>query len=307
MLGYPPLVAATTTAGGIAWHTGRSCDWRAAESGRRAICLIRGRSPRHPLFPSPKSGEQAPLVCAAGSIGAGSAEHPAEIGGIMRMYRSAVRFLVGVVCAFVVPLSASAAPILNGSFEQGAFADTGAPNDGTMSLPAGSTTIDNWTVTTDTIAWIVSPNIWGLAAQDGNLFLDLTNLEAGAPFGGVTQTIATTPGDNYILSFYLGSYTARWGGPPSILATAGTASQTCTNPTPTTQSTWTLCTVPFTAVSSMTAITLAGTTGFNYIGLDNVSVTPAAAPVPEPSSILLLGAAAAGLLARARRRLPGTL
>jgi hypothetical protein len=57
----------------------------------------------------------------------------------------------------------------------------------------------------------------------------------------------------------------------------------------------------------MTAITLAGTTGFNYIGLDNVSVTPAAAPVPEPSSILLLGAAAAGLLARARHRSPDTL
>jgi hypothetical protein len=221
----------------------------------------------------------------------------------MHTYRSAVRILAGAICMLAVPLYASAAPILNGSFEQGAFADTAPVGDGTMSLPAGSTTIDNWTVLADTLAWIQSPNIWGLSAQDGNLFLDLTNLEAGPPFAGVTQTIATTPGDNYVLSFYLGSYTARWGGPPvSILATAGTAAQTCTNPTSTTQSTWTLCTVPFTALSPMTAITLTGSAGFNYIGLDNVSVAPAAAPVPEPSSMLLLGLGAAGMLTRARRR-----
>jgi hypothetical protein len=29
----------------------------------------------------------------------------------------------------------------------------------------------------------------------------LTNYQAGAPFGGVTQTIATTVGSNYLLSY----------------------------------------------------------------------------------------------------------
>ena len=143
-----------------------------------------------------------------------------------------------------------------------------------MVLLAGSTTMTDWTVVGDGLAWIESPNPWSLSAQDGNRFLDLTILTAGAPFGGVTQTIATDVGSDHLLSFYLGSLTAIWGGPPvSILATAGSASQTCTDNTTSTVSTWTLCTVPFTALLANTPITLLGSAGFNYIGLDNVSVT----------------------------------
>jgi hypothetical protein len=127
----------------------------------------------------------------------------------------------------------------------------------------------------------------------------------------VTQTIATDVGSDYLLSFYLGSLTSIWGGPPvSILATAGSASQTCTDNTTSTVSTWTLCTVPFTALLANTPITLLGSAGFNYIGLDNVSVTlvdgtmttdttstdttTTGGGVPEPGSIGLLGIGAAG-------------
>lgn len=225
----------------------------------------------------------------------------------MRIYREMARLLAVVFCASLVATSASAAPILNGSFEGGAFVAGGF--QGTMHLGVGSTTITDWTVVGvvgDSLAWINSPNPWSLSAQDGNFFLDLTNVTALAPFAGVTQTIATDVGSEYNLSFYLGSLTSIWGGPPvSILATAGSATQTCTDNTTSTVSTWTLCTVPFTALLANTPITLVGSAGFHYVGLDNVSVAPANGtepPVPEPASILLLGAGAAGLFARARRR-----
>jgi len=176
-----------------------------------------------------------------------------------------------------------------------------------MSLPAGpGTTITNWTVGVDTIAWINAGNPWGLSAQDGGKFLDLTNYEAGAPFGGVFQTIPTTTGANYVLTFYLGSYTARWGGPPvSITAVIDnpTQQQQCINPSVTSVSTWTLCTVPFTALAAQTSILLVGSSGVNYIGLDNVSVELAGTqPVPEPGVASLLGVGTLAMVAKARRR-----
>ena len=169
------------------------------------------------------------------------------------------------------PVAASAAiPITNFSFESGTFVNDG---NGTMVLPLGSTVMTGWTVVTDQVAWIISPNPWGLSAQDGNRFLDLTAYPAGAPFGGVSQTLATSIGHTYRVNYYLGTYTSRWGGPPvSILASAGGTSQTCTVSTTSTQSTWTLCSMLFTANSVSTTLSFVGSAGFQYIGLDNVSV-----------------------------------
>lgn len=58
----------------------------------------------------------------------------------------------------------------------------------------------------------------------------------------------------------------------------------------------------FTATSASTPITLTGAAGFNYIGLDNVSVDPRGGPAtPEPGSYALI-AIGLGLLGVASRR-----
>ena len=210
-----------------------------------------------------------------------------------------VRVILALVLLCFVSSAAEAIPITNSSFETGVFVDDG---NGTMVLPVGSTAIGGWTVVTDQLAWIISPNPWGLTAEDGNHFLDLTAYPAGAPFGGVSQDLSTTIGEIYLLNYSLGTYTSRWGGPPvSILASGGGTSQTCTVSATSTVSSWTLCSMTFTANSSTTTLSLLGAAGVQYIGLDNVSVEAVgSSPIPEPATIVLLGS---GLVAIGRRRI----
>jgi len=210
--------------------------------------------------------------------------------------------------ALAVSSPARANLLSNGSFESGAFVNQG--ND-TMSPPVGSTVITGWTVVTDTTAWIGPTNPFGLHANDGSFFLDLTNYQTGAPFAGMQQTIATIPGAVYALSFDLGSSTF-WGRPDSLTASAAGSSQTFAAPsTGGTNNDWQHETMNFTATGATTTVTLQGTTGIAYIGLDNASVDlvslPPVGAVPEPETwaLLLAGFGAIGLVARRRGRLDG--
>ena len=200
--------------------------------------------------------------------------------------------------------------LVNGSFEDGVFVNQG---NQTMSLAPGSSVIAGWTVVTDSTAWINAGNPFGLAASDGNRFLDLTNYSAGAPFAGLSQSFATTAGATYTLSFDLGGSNS-WGRPDALIASAAGTSATFTTgaaSTATPNNDWYHESMTFTATGTTTTLTLQGSAGGNYIGLDNVVVdllsgpgpTPDPVPaIPEPSTWALMLAGLAAIGGAARRR-----
>lgn len=192
--------------------------------------------------------------------------------------------------------SAHANLLNNGSFEQGTLVNNG---QATQSLPVGSTAMPGWTVVGDTISWIDAGNPFSVSASNGSRFLDLTDYIPGAPFGGVEQTVATTAGYQYLLSFDLGS-SNLYGRPSAITASAAGASQTFTGAATGTNSDWQTFSLSFTATGATTTITLVGQAGINYIGLDNVDLVLTAVPEPSSAALLMLGLAGVGVLVMRR-------
>src|ERR1017187_1786107 len=112
-------------------------------------------------------------------------------------------FFLGVV---LLAGSPAWADIQNPSFEN--ITSTFVDNTGqdTMVLGTGSTVMPGWTVTGSyEIAWIGNGNPFNLSAHSGSYFLDLTGYDATPTGNGVTQTVSTVAGENYVLSFWLGS------------------------------------------------------------------------------------------------------
>ena len=194
-----------------------------------------------------------------------------------------IRYAAGLTTALLA-FSAQSTIVTNGNFELGGFAP---PGQATMTVANGSMAITGWQVVNDAIAWLGVANPWRLAAQSGNLFLDLTGPSAGAPFGGVQQILSTAAGAQYEVSFYLGS-SNLWGRPAGIEVSAGSVSETFKSPLAGTVNDWELHSMRFTASGATTTLRFAGAAGVNYIGLDNVAVNLVSSPVPLPSTLLLL-------------------
>lgn len=205
--------------------------------------------------------------------------------------------------------------LVNGSFEQAG--PLGLPTGTGLSVGAGNaSTIPGWTVigghAADGAAWLSNGNPFGPTTPFGSYFLDLTGYGDVFPYYGVSQTIATTAGASYTLSFDLGVDQAdtRYNGPIGVRASAGSATQDFVGVTSAgAGSQWTGLTLGFTATSSSTVISILGlqahgaagaTGGGQYIGLDNVSVDGTTTPpppisTPEPASLLVLTAGLAAL------------
>jgi hypothetical protein len=205
-----------------------------------------------------------------------------------------------------LPGAAQANLLTNGSFEDTTnFVNQG--ND-TMDLDVGSTLMPGWTVAgSHYVSWIGPTNPFGLTASPsgGDYFLDLTGYVTGAPFSGVTQSFATQPGAHYLLTFDLGS-SPFYGVQDGLTASAGSASAVFTSTNDGTQTNlWEPESLAFTATGATTQLSLIGQSGFQYIGLDNVSVVQTSGPgVPEPASwtMMLLGFFGLGALLRGAPR-----
>jgi choice-of-anchor C domain-containing protein len=182
--------------------------------------------------------------------------------------RSILGASAAVVASIVFAGSALAAftGVTNGSFEAGAY--TGGSFN---SLSAGSTSLTGWTVT-GSIDW--TGTFW--TAKDGSKSLDLSGVGPGA----ISQTLATTIGKTYEVSFAL-------SGNPDGAPAAKTLTLSATGGSTTTYTfdtgiagnnkadmKWSTKTYSFVATSATTVLTFTSTTASAYgPALDSVVVT----------------------------------
>ena len=141
--------------------------------------------------------------------------------------------------------------------------------------------------------------------QDGLQSVDLTGEGNQGTTNGIKQSVTTTPGSVYDISFWLGhQYSAAPGytlGPSSLaLYIDGALVGTYDNSLNTFEDvTWSSFSYKFTAASPSTVVAFLNNTsaGNNYVGLDNVSLTS----VPEPSSLIFLAVGMTLLASRVTR------
>jgi len=143
--------------------------------------------------------------------------------------------------------------------------------------------------------------------EDGSQSLDLTGM-SNQRLNGVEQTVATIPGTDYSLSFWVGHHAQDpnfYNGPASVnLLIGGSLVGTFSNnhaPPPNLLD-WEQFTYSFTATGTTTTIDFfnaVADTSQNEVGLDNVALTA----VPEPGSLPVLVSAISvlGLLGLGRR------
>ncbi len=212
--------------------------------------------------------------------------------------------------------SAQANLVVNGSFESGHFQVSGPYGDpGTAHVLWGSQVIQGWSVTGGyggDIAWLRNSSLsqgnpWALQAAEGNYFLDLTGYynDHYSRVGGVGQSISTTAGQSYTLSFDLGSSYYYDG------SKLNSGVEVLINGLPTYRyfavdadlsdasgyhNHWQHLTFSFAAQNSTTQILFRGVNpdGTVHLGLDNISMFPATLLGPESlvpeSSTYLAGA-----------------
>lgn len=147
-------------------------------------------------------------------------------------------------------------------------------------------TVPGWSVIGSDIAWVSNENALGFRSPFGSRFLDLTGSRDRPPYGGITQTLITAPGQDYVLSFALGTQEDQPAhrGPVTVEVLVDSTPRTFTFTPEGTGNQWKTFTLPFTATSAATRLAILGidSAGGAYLGLDNISVIPAGGVEPSP-------------------------
>jgi len=167
----------------------------------------------------------------------------------------------------------ASAQLVNGSFE---------PAVGSFSyqlLGGGSTAIPGWTTTDSGVEWFGGPGYPGYA-HDGQYLVDLANYVYSA--GGVQQTFATSPGQAYEISFWLGSHAVSGrDGTAQIVVSADAQSQTFSISAPSSAVLWQSRTFTFVAddASATLSFRCLQNANLHFAYIDGVGAGTPATPV----------------------------
>jgi hypothetical protein len=138
----------------------------------------------------------------------------------------------------------------------------------------------------------------GYPLDHGVSYVDLSGFGGESGAGELNQILATAPGQQYLFSF------DSYGTQATVMAD-GQALTLLTGPLTGQLSAWQNLYAYFTATSGSTLQEIFNASpGADVVFIDNVSVDEAV--VPEPGSLLLLGAGVIGLALRRRHRVRRT-
>jgi hypothetical protein len=207
--------------------------------------------------------------------------------------RIAVAFALGTASA-----ASSAALLLNGDFETNVI-----PSAVTADYAENSTEITGWRVVGTTVQLTGSTHL-GLSGNGGQ-WIDLTGGNDGYNKGLTSNAFSTVAGQQYQLTFDLGSIPTAQYGPASVsVSVNGGFLGEATNAPALNGSfavNWAGQSLSFVADSALTRITIIGSdnkfqSSSTLVGLDNVAV--AAVPEPHEWAMMLAGLGLVGWAAR---------
>lgn len=225
----------------------------------------------------------------------------------MKSTNTSAKLLIGAALVISAGMASAANIVQNPSFELGVFDDIDVAFVANVTQVGGSqsvTKISDWTVSQDRpLIWIDNAYPGPLKTPSGDRFLDLTFFTfIASQYSTISQSLNTTAGQAYTLTFDLGASNLFGGLPVIAMSTAGVTVDFAATVAPTSVNEWTSFSYSFIAPAATTTLSFTGIQGSDYIGLDNISVTA----VPEPGSIALLfaGLAAVGsVVARKRKQI----